>query len=217
MIDIECFYPEVRVHLPSVPEPLLSMALVRAAQDFCHQTWFVRRLVVITTVAGESNYSIAAVVNSGEEVIGVRAAQVQPSDGSRVRPLGSPDFSNIRPDLSPGIPTDFTYLPYDHISFARPPDGVYSVPVEVAVQPITGATALADELGPEWRRAIGYGALEWLYGMPKKSWADSRESARNAGLFAAAINIAKGQSLRNFNRRNLRMKPARFVVGWRGR
>jgi len=202
MASVEDFYSEVRRSARGIPEPMLRDAIVRAARIFCRESWYVRRYVLITTVAGQSNYEITDTQN--EDAINVLRGQVQdiatPPNIGEIRPLLSVETARINPNLyiNPSKPRWYGYAPVNTLILYPTPDNAYMVTVVVPVQPVKGGTYIPDELLQDYEDTIGQGALMWLYRMRTAEWFDPNEAARCEMEFNRGWTKAKTIALRDF-------------------
>lgn len=212
MADLAYVAQLVRVKIRGPSEPEIRIAIIDAARQFCTETWFVRRTLPVTLMPDTETYQLQLADDSGLQVLGVRAADVQDMDGGEIRPLSDEDFSGIQPGRTARQPQAYLFVPFSFIAVRPVPTEAGLMRVEVAVTVADTADTLPDELVVQHARAISCGALSFLQMQAGTDWYDPNGGAMNAGLFSAAVTNAKGQSLRNFNRRNLRARPTRFIV-----
>lgn len=197
MSDVQDFFPEIRRAVKGCPEPTLQDALIRAARMFCSETWVLRRVQSLTTVAGQQRYPVRAPDN--EEAIALKHAQVQElAPGTGVHPLRFVYPSLVNPDVGARRPTGICFVPYMGIALLPVPDDAYVVQVELVTQPVVGTAQLPDELAVRYDRALGYGALEWILRMQGDPWYSPQAADEYAMLFSQEIVKARGEAAFDF-------------------
>jgi hypothetical protein len=203
-MDIEDLYPEIRRQARGCPEQTMQDALLRAAQQFCTETWFLRRQYAFTSAAGQQQYTLQPPAN--EECIAVKHAQITGlAPGNSITPLRFVYPTLVNPNVGQQRPYAICFIPYETVALVPPPDNAYPVLLELVTQPASGTTVIADELGVQYRRALGYGALEWLQRMPGDPWFNPQLAVQNLQLFNAEIARARGAAAFDFtpNQRSL--------------
>lgn len=196
MAQVTQLFDQVRAQVRGCPPPMMSLALLRAARQFCQQTQFIRRTVTFSTVVGTNQYALnpqtCTGLNPSEEVIGLRHWQIQPSGGSK-QPGFFPYGTQVNPNWNPAQPWCLNYIPEGTVQLSPTPDAVYSVEVEVIVQPQLGSVWIPDELLRRFDHALGYGALEWIHGQggnepgDQNPYYNEAKAAKNRALFNVEI------------------------------
>jgi hypothetical protein len=202
MAELETFRREIRRQVPGCPEPTLDDAIIRAAQAFCKQSWFVQRDLEVSLIADQQEYTLT--MPTDEVVIGVQCGTV---DGQPCLNAKTSVFGADRPTARPRY---FCFRPSRRLVFDRKPDEDYAGLFTVVVQPMDDAATLPDELADEWKDTIAAGALEWLYGLPKQPWTAMELVADQRQKFSAGITNAKLQQLLEFQNSNFRVQGASF-------
>lgn len=212
MADLEVFAALVRPQIKGPSDPAIESAVIRAARNLCAQSWFVRRLVQLPLVIGQAEYPFALPPATGLEIVGVRASQRKPTENDSTTPLAQPDFGGVNPDRESLHPYQFFFRPYTTIVVNPAPQVAITVPIEIAVQPRRDATVLPDELAVEWDDVIAAGALGILMNQRGFDWYDPNAAVFHNNTFRAGLDNAKAQSLRNYQRANLQVRPRRFAL-----
>lgn len=141
-----------------------------------------------------------------EEVIGVKAAQCG------TWPLAAATPRDMDPKFGPGRPRGFAFAPNKHFMLYPVPNAIYDIMLLAPVQPILGATQLADEIEQQFLEGIGYGALKWLYGMPGTPWENQQQAGTMSAMFDDEIQRAKRMALADFQAGNMRVQAAPFII-----
>jgi hypothetical protein len=205
---VDDFIPEISRGAKNCPYPTQVDALVRAARQFCNESWYVKRLLLITLTPNVSQYDLP--LSSGdEEIIAISYASVTQINGGTL-PMWAGAITN--PNRAPQLPRQWAYIVPSRIAVFPLPDKAYPVQVEVIVQPIQSADEIPTEVFKKYQRTIGYGALAWIYGMREETFYDPREAARCAKAFEAGINNGKTEALRASLPGNQRVMPRRFLI-----
>ncbi|MBA4285467.1 MAG: hypothetical protein C0434_08050 [Xanthomonadaceae bacterium] len=212
MADLSYVAQLVRAKIRGPSEPAIRLAIIESARQFCTESWFVRRTVIADLVPDTETYQLLLDGSTDLEIIGVRAADVQALDGGEIRPLVDEDFSGVEPGRTARQPTVYQFVPYGFIAVRPVPTEAGLMRVEVACTVADDAQTLPDDLITEYARALSQGALAALQTQAGTDWFNPNMAASNQAMYSAAVTNAKGRSLRNFNRRNLRARPARFIV-----
>ena len=206
---LDSFLPEIARLSKDVPEPTQTDALLRAARQFCFETWFVNRLLSITCEQYVSLYQLP--VDAGEEeIIFVQYASVTQLPNGGTLPMYPTPITN--PNNRPQLPRNWAFVQPSAINLIPKPDKAYPVQVMVIIQPTATATTLPTELFKDYARTIGYGALAWIYAMPGEVWTNPAGADRMARAFAAGINNGKTQALRRSLPGITRATPRRWIL-----
>lgn len=192
-MDIEDLYGEIRRQVRGCPEDTMRDGLIRAARTFCRETWFLRRQQLFNSVAGQASYPIVAPAN--EECINLKHAQIQDvAPGQSIYPLRFLYQTVVNPNIGLQRPYGITFTPYTLANLVPTPDQAYPITLELITQPITDSMSIPDELGVEWKQALGHGALEWLHRTDKTDpWFDPQMAAYELQQFNNAIVFARGK------------------------
>lgn len=204
-MDVEDLFGEIRAQVRGCPADLMSYALIQAARTFAAETWILRRQFVFNAIPTQQQYSIVAPQN--ERCIAVKHAQLQDvAPGMTINPLRFVYPTLVNPNVGPERPWGICYVPYDTVALVPVPDAAYPVTLEIITEPVLGGDYIPDEMGAKWSRALGYGALEWLFRTNKNDpWFDLQQSAAMLIAFNGEIAKARGEAAFDFtpNQRNL--------------
>lgn len=205
---VDDFIPEISRGAKNCPYPTQIDALVRAARQFCVESWYVKRLLFITAVPNVSQYLLPLESND-EEIIAISYASVVQTNGGLL-PMAPQAFGN--PNQAPQIPRRWAYIVPNKIAVWPLPNLAYPLQIEVIVQPTQNAESIPTEVFKKYQRTVGYGALAWIYGMREETFYDPREAMRCAKAFEAGIGNGKTEALRGSLPGNPRVIPRRFLV-----
>ena len=225
MAEVDQLFPEVRAEVRGCPNPMLRLALLRAAREFCQATRYVRRQLQFSTVTNQSQYPLTFAATTGlnpsEEVIGLRHAQIIGLSGS-AQPLWFPYGTQVNPNWQPSQPVWIIYIPEGVVQLSPAPDQVYVVQPEAVTQPCLGSAWVPDELINKFDRALGFGALAWLHGQggnqpgEQNPYYNEAKAEKNRRLFD--VEVARGRRLaQNDSTPSPRDWVRRaYAGGWRG-
>lgn len=185
------------------PLPTLVNAYREATRSFCSQSrWLRRAAEPVLTVANDPQYGIALPSSdAGLEVISIRTIVVNDLQGTPQSSwrIGPSDPTTWNPNVQPGQPQQYTYVPEGEFALFPEPDGEYQINLVVCVQPTTDAQEIPDDLLRKHNRALTQGALAYLYGIPGQPWSDARQAEIERRLFQAGINNATADVQRSYN------------------
>lgn len=179
----------------------------RVARNFCSQTWYCRRSVELTLIAGQSTYDMVP-DSVEEEVIGVKAvewhqAPLNPARGVDLRSAnGTPSTWFFKP------PAELWAVPYPDANA----DLSEPWKVELAIQPIRACTEIPDDLVYEFDEALADGVISKILAMPGKPWTDPVESKQRGNMYMAKMLRAKAMVMGGFQPWNMRVAPRLFAV-----
>jgi len=191
---IDDLLPEIVPECPGVPDPLATLAVRRAAREFCRRsTWWRESLAAIDTVAGTASYTLAPasaesmIVSVVDPVMHVK----EPVYRKTRRWLG--ENAGLNWDTNTGEIADY-YLMTDEKTLRLVPIPTVAqtggLEVTVVLQPTPTATNLDTDLYNQWYEAIAYGAKAYLQVQTDKPWSSPQDARVNAGLFEDKIHEA---------------------------
>ncbi len=208
-VPLDDFVPEISRLAKNVPYPTQTDALLRAARQFCYETWYVKRLITLTTQQYVGLYALP--MESGEEeIVTINAASGTQQPNGGTLPLWPTQVGN--PNRAPQFPRWYSLVLPSSVNFFPIPDKEYPMQVQVVVQPTADAENLPIELFRGYARTIGYGAMSWIYAMPGESFTNVNEAQRMGRMFEAGINNGKTQAMRALLPGNPRVLPRRWVI-----
>ena len=194
------------------PNITLSRAYVRAYRDFCSQTMWLRINVPGATVAGVRQYNLGS--DPLLEIIGVRAVQGSwtPAQTEQSWGLSAADPTQWDPNMRPGQPTRYAYIPHGQIAVDPVPKQVYQLLVSAVVQPKTETVAqIPSECLSKYSNEIEAGALAYLLTIPGQPWYNPQLAQVYKREFQSAVANAKSDVQRNFQMGSQRVRPRGFV------
>lgn len=197
-MDIQDLFPDILMACKNCPEPDMTRALLRAGRMLCVESWILRRTLNITCSTTSQQVLLPAV--PGEQIFAIKAGaltQLPPPQASVV-PLTIGYSEYFNPNNGVGQPCQICFVPYQSVAFDRIPDQAYPVLVEVCTQPLPEGQTMPDELGVKYDRALGYGALEWLYRQKGSSWYSPPEAERYYQLFSQEVVRARADAAFDF-------------------
>jgi len=189
-MDIYSLFDEIDVHVKACPDFTLAKAFTRAARALCQESWFLRREVDLTTNPTQPNQQYLLPLPNGEDVIAVKHAEILNINNSWT-PLRFPYGTMINPNIGPQQPIACNYIPQNTVQLSPPCDQAYQTRYEVITQPSEGTQIIADELVNQFKRGLGYGALEWLLRMKDEPWTDPDEADKYLVMFNKEIMRAR--------------------------
>lgn len=202
-MDVANLLPEIRREVRGCPDPTMKYALMRAAREFCNDTWLLRRTFTFNTVVGTQRYDVVAPDN--EDVIAIKHAQIAYTTApANAWPLMIVYPTTMNPNSGNGVPTGICLVPYTQVALDRPSDQVYAITVETISIPQVDGNALPDEIAVRYDRAIGYGALAWLMrqkgdSVKPNAWYDPQQALIYLQMFNQEIVKGRGEAAFDFS------------------
>jgi hypothetical protein len=189
------FFPDLLVDLPECPQPLVTHALKRAAQDFFKQTllWKVW-LEPMRTANNINEYELEVEPHTelvrieratldGRPIV-ISTASSMPTDW-KTNPLGIEDC------IFSADGKNFTLIPYK--------DGGLVLLIEASLRPSDSAVGIEDNLFNLYSETIALGAKARLLRQPAKPYSDPGASLDAQVLFENAIGRIGIQQFRGFS------------------
>lgn len=192
-MDARDLIPEIIRECRGCPEPTLIYALKRAARTFCRETWLVRRSNTYSVTPQQRIVQLLA-NDSLEEVIAVQHAHITDPVNNFTTPLQFVYPEHIKPDISPGVPSGISFVPYTAVELTPPADRPYNLTVQYVVQPSWIGEYIPDELGVKYRQAIGHGALEFIKRQSGNDWFDPQAAEMHRMAFNAEIASGRAEA-----------------------
>lgn len=193
------------------PNGTLEAAIIRSARKFLRETRWYRSALTGSTAANTRAYSLGS--DPYEEIIGIRAMSFTQTSGNSSQdwPIGVSDPTGWDPNLSTGSPRRYAYIPEGQFALDPIPDQVYPLTVTLVLIPKSGQNQLEERVLRKWDQAIQAGALDYLLRL-KEPWQDINEANAQQKRFQAAINNAKADEQREYQRGAQRARPRQFIV-----
>ena len=194
------------------PTITLRRAYVRALREWCQQTQWLRTAVSGSTTADARQYSLGN--DPYLDVIGVFAMQGSQSQSQGIQywPIVPSDSGQWDPNMQPGMPVRFQYLPEAQFAVDPLPDAVYGLLITLIVQPKEGATQIPEAPLLKYSNEIEAGALSYLLAVPGQPWSNPGEAVAQGKAFRAGISNGKAEAQRNYNVGSQRVRPRQFLV-----
>ena len=194
------------------PTITLRRAYVRALRDWCKQTQWLRTAVSGVTVANSRQYSLGN--DPYLDVIGVFAMQGSQSQSQGIEywPIVPSDSGQWDPNMQPGMPVRYQYLPEAQFAVDPLPDDAYDLLITLIVQPKEGATQIPAAPLLKYSNEIEAGALSYLLAVPGQPWSDPQGALLQGRVFRSGISNGKAEAQRNFNVGSQRVRPRQFLV-----
>lgn len=209
MAALTLLHDLVRIDVPGCPDPLITNALRRSAEEFYARSLIKRvELDAVTTVSATAEYALTLPTG----YVLAKALHVW-LDDLEITPIGMDDRDGICSTWRDETDEpDYFYLPDpEHIGLFKTPDGAYTVVVEAALQPSYTATDIDDWVYQQFREGLAHGAKARLMEQPGKSWS-SEAAVYHNDMFEQAIDKAMDKANRGFARSP---KRTRAVFGVR--
>lgn len=170
--------PCVTPYARSCPLPVQSQTLCRAAQDWCRDTESWREtLPTVTLVEDQADYTLVMPSDDAGSPV------LYPATPLRVLSATVDDRERKASLSARGVLT-LTSIP-------TAGDDGKDLTVKAVLQPTTGSALLPDWFVERWQRGIIARALELLYGMSGKPWAEKDGLASQHGLYMQEVGRAK--------------------------
>lgn len=189
------FYPDVLIHVPGCPLPLVDHHLRAATIDLCQRSKRLKfDMPAFDTVAGQPTYALSP--GTKMETVSILAAAVS---GELIDPATRAELS-IGDDWSTetGQPTKYLMDGDDEtVRLWKMPDGVYPVTLTLAIKPSESATGVEQWFADRYRRTIARGALAELLALPKQAWTDLPMAAIRFEQFEAGVRSAEAQGIKD--------------------
>lgn len=194
------------------PTITLRRAYVRALREWCQQTQWLRTAVSGSTIADARQYSLGN--DPYLDVIGVFAMQGSQSQSQGIQywPIVPSDSGQWDPNMQPGMPVRFQYLPEAQFAVDPLPDAVYGLLITLIVQPKEGATQIPEAPLLKYSNEIEAGALSYLLAVPGQPWSDPQGALLQGRVFRSGISNGKAEAQRDFNVGSQRIRPRQFLV-----
>lgn len=200
---------DVRQLFPKAPEDAVRHAIIRAARQFCGQSRWYRVALTATLSPNVQAYSLGS--DPLLEVVDVPLGRITDTNGA-ILSLQPSDPTTFDPNVKPGRPTTYAYLPEGSVAFFPIPNAAYAVTLTLAVQPKDGVSELPDQLLAKWRVAIEAGAAAFLYELPE-AWRDLNQAEIKRRTLQSAINSARADVARGYQSGSVIANRRPFIVG----
>ena len=194
------------------PTVTLRRAYVRALRDWCGQTKWLRMSIDGQVTTDSRQYSLGN--DPYLEIIGIKAMSGnQPaSQGIQYWPIVTSDSGMWDPNMNPGMPVRYQYIPEAQFAVDPFPFQTYGIKVTVIVQPKEGAVMIPQDPLLKYDNVIEAGALEYLMSLPGQPWTNPVESLRFGKEFRSGISNGKAEAERNYNTGPVRARARQFLV-----
>ena len=194
------------------PTITLRRAYVRALREWCQQTQWLRTNIdgQVTTVSRQ--YSLGD--DPYVEIIGIQAMNgSQPaSQGIQFWPIVTSDSGQWDPNMNPGMPVRFQYIPEAQFSVDPYPFQTYGITITLILQPKKGAVMIPAAPLVKYSPQIEAGALSYLMSLTGQPWSNPVESLRRDKEFRSGISNGKAEVAKNFNVGAVRARQRQFIV-----
>lgn len=213
MAEIVTLLQNVAQKIRRCPEPTLVHAYREAARQFCVESRWLRRTVLLGVAEADESVDITlASADADLTVVGVRAIRAySPASPQSDWAVPPSDPTVWRLNQPAARPTCYAYEPEAIINLPAPSDAAYTFRVIAQCQPSDTTESLPDDLLAKWVRQIDRGALAYLYDIPGQQWSNPQLAALESRRFQAAINNAKADEQRNNNTGTVMARiPRRF-------
>ncbi len=187
----------------------IRSAYMRACREFCARSrWLKRNITNTALTINQPVYNFGTDPNL--EVIGVSAAAIQQQNLTWVG-LRSTSQDTADPNQAPDLPNWFMYLDEGMIRFYPTPNLAYLSNVNLIVQTSLNGTAVPNDLIAKWNREIEFGALAFLYDMPKEEWSDPVKAGEARIKFIEGWAAAKSWVDKGYQQGSVRATPRPFL------
>lgn len=187
--------PFVQLVVPSAADPVVDLALITAARDFCRDTGvWVTSLTPINIVANTAVYTLTP--PTGMSIVDVESVLVE---GNKCRPSTPAQRDADDPGWltkTESRPRYFLRASNTSIRLVRTPSIaiVGGLAVEVVGQPSLTATTLSDDFAEEYGVGIADGAIARLLMAPDYSWHNPALASVYVAAFQGKIDDAASRA-----------------------
>lgn len=209
---IDELLPLIAATVRRCPTTLLRRAYLDAARELCQQSQWLRMTVQGNLVSGVREYSLGNDDHVEVVNIGPVSGQQDPSNGIQFWPIVVSDPTMWDPNLLPGQPVRYAYIPEGNVAFDPVPSQAFGVTVSLIVQPRLGQTVIPTSLISKWDNELRSGALGYLCGIPGEPWTDPIKAEKYDREFSSGIANAKADAQRRYNTGAQRARPRAFIV-----
>lgn len=199
---LSVFRPRVALRIQSCPDPLIDMAVLDSAIEFCERSTVLRRtLDPITTKANTHGYDIDTPACTKLVLIHLAWCDSRALGALAEEDVGLPNvFRKTIPNVPtvPSRPESFLFTEPGTIGLYPIPDAVYTVTVRASIKPTRDADCVEDELYDDWVEPIVAGALARLYFAPEfmnAQLAEVHQATFERGVRTALIQANRGRAV----------------------
>lgn len=187
MAALSLIEPQVAVSVPGCPSPVIAVAILRTAVDFCNRSKAYRYTpdTDISIVANAAIYDVDLPMRT--EIAWLLAAEL---DGS---PLAIRSVGAILQawTTETGVTTDAVRYSATEVALRKVPDAAGSLRVTVALRPALTASEWPDEMHSLYQEVIAAGALARLFAQPNTNWFDMNMAAYSRSIYESGVTDAE--------------------------
>lgn len=195
------------------PKITLRRAYMRAFREWCQQTQWLRISIDGVTEANTKIYGLGTDPNL--DIMGIRAMSAV-QNGTTFG-VGPGDSTQWNPNLTPGFPRQYCYVPEGSFALQPTPNAVYTLTISAIVAPKETASQIPADPLVKYSNDIEAGALGYLLAIPGQPWTDENAAQRYMRDFQMGIANGKAEVQRSYNTGSQRARPRPFIVGTRYR
>lgn len=203
------WYPDLLMHVPGCPDPVIDFELRRASQTFFERTraWQIT-LPALAVIAAQENVTVTF-ADAGMELVRIEQAWY---NGYSITPTTVDDLDAEHTDdwtLHTGTPNKvFQITPGDVRLYPLPTDTpTVGLKMRVSVRPSEAATGLADDMAIKFRDDITNGTKGKLMMYPNMPWSNPQLAGMYLAMFDSATGKANLAAVRGFGATRLAAKP----------
>ncbi len=169
------------------PTITLRRAYVRALREWCQQTQWLRINLAGSTTINTRQYALGN--DPFLDIVGVYAMQGQQSQSQGIQywPIVPSDSGQWDPNMVPGMPVRFQYVPEAQFALDPIPSQVYGLLLTLILQPKEGAQQIPESPLIKYSNEIEAGALAYLFDIPGQPWSNPMMGMKYARMFSAGI------------------------------
>lgn len=213
MIAIDAFLPAVRAEVMACPNPIMRIAVARAAREFCERTHIWKEtLDPQPLTAGLTEYEVEPPF-TGTRVLALLSIQ---SQGRLLSPKTEQElnarYGNWR--ALAGAPWCFVQESPTTFRLVPAPDKDTDeglTDIRAAITPTVDATEVGDILYDDYVDAISYGALERLLRTPGQAWSNGELSMHYRQLFQREQSQARVRARQGYGVAMTTVRPRRLA------
>lgn len=211
-VALSTLYPELRVELPGIPEPLLVAATKRITRQFFRKSeaWRYDLDNVLDWTAAETFPTITAGTDIPTDTHVVRIDKVRYGETNASRTvefIPRDDLDRINADWATetgSVPKAWTHVAAGAASIIPIASGTVSssLHIRAVIAPSPDLVALPDFLFYEFEEAIKFGVLGQLMKIPGKDWTNINLSTLYGKKFTNGIREAKSKAQAEYGQPN---------------
>lgn len=187
MAEWSSWLPDLRIHLPMCPTPLIEHAVKRAAQEFCSKTGVWKALLDERVAVPAYEPSVTLTPDSNAEIVQTLDLWI---DGKALHKTTAEEVLKDHPEWvgEVGFPKAWIEDEPGVLRLFPTPDVATATGLmaRVSLKPSETATGVGDVIASRYRENVADKALSILMAHPGKAWTNMEQAMFRLSLFEAA-------------------------------